>query len=109
MSFTIDQQAPGYWILADALDSDWLAEVDGVPTPRPRIAKSYELLAFLISCPSHEASREALLEVLFDGRSDDSAAQLEAFPALRAFLRRNYRYEATIEDLTLYRRRSPAF
>jgi DNA-binding SARP family transcriptional activator len=47
--------------------------VDGVIVPRPRIAKSYELLAFLISLPRHEATREMLLEALFDGRSDDSA------------------------------------
>jgi hypothetical protein len=33
ISFAIDQQAPGYWILADALDSDWRAEVDGAPVP----------------------------------------------------------------------------
>jgi hypothetical protein len=38
------------------------------------------------------------------GRRDDSAAQLEQFPALRVFLHQNYRYETTIEDLTLYRR-----
>jgi DNA-binding SARP family transcriptional activator len=47
--------------------------VDGVPAPRPRIAKSYELLAFLISRPRHRATRDELLGALFDGRSDDSA------------------------------------
>jgi hypothetical protein len=41
------------------------------------------------------------------GRRDDSAAQLEQFPELRRFLRRHYRREAVIEDLTLYRRRTP--
>jgi hypothetical protein len=41
------------------------------------------------------------------GRRDDSAAQLNGFPALREFLRQGYRYETTIEDLTLYRRRPP--
>ena len=46
--------------------------VDGVPTLRPRIAKSYELLAFLVSRDRPEATREELLEALFDGRSDDS-------------------------------------
>jgi DNA-binding SARP family transcriptional activator len=47
--------------------------VDGVAAARPRIAKSYELLAFLISRSGHEASRDELLGALFDGRSDDSA------------------------------------
>ena len=47
--------------------------VDGVPTARPRIAKSYELLAFLISRDRSEAGREELLEALFDGRTDASA------------------------------------
>ncbi len=47
--------------------------VDGTPAPRPRIGKSYELLAFLISRGRAEASREELLGALFDGRSDDSA------------------------------------
>jgi hypothetical protein len=37
------------------------------------------------------------------GRRDDSAAQLAGFAALREFLEQNYRYEQTIEDLTLYR------
>jgi hypothetical protein len=31
ISFVVDQAAPGYWILADTLDSDWRAEVDGAP------------------------------------------------------------------------------
>jgi DNA-binding SARP family transcriptional activator len=47
--------------------------VDGAPAPRPRIAKSYELLAFLSSRDPPESSREELLMALFDGRSDDSA------------------------------------
>jgi DNA-binding SARP family transcriptional activator len=47
--------------------------VDGEPALRPRIAKSYELLAFLTSRARPEASREELLDALFDGRSDDSA------------------------------------
>jgi DNA-binding SARP family transcriptional activator len=45
--------------------------VDGVTT-KPRIAKSLQLLAYLATQPGHEASREALLEVLFDGRDDNS-------------------------------------
>jgi DNA-binding SARP family transcriptional activator len=47
--------------------------VDGAPAPRPRIAKSYELLAFLISRGRAQATRDELLGALFDGRSDDSA------------------------------------
>jgi LuxR family transcriptional regulator, maltose regulon positive regulatory protein len=47
--------------------------VDGLPAPRPRIAKSYELLAYLTSRARPQASREELLTALFDGRSDDSA------------------------------------
>jgi DNA-binding SARP family transcriptional activator len=47
--------------------------VNGVAAPRPRIAKSYELLAYLTSRPRTEASRDELLTALFDGRSDDSA------------------------------------
>ncbi len=45
--------------------------VDGVQV-RPRIKKSYELLAYLASSDGHEADREELLDALFDGRSDDS-------------------------------------
>jgi DNA-binding SARP family transcriptional activator len=47
--------------------------VDGEPAPRPRIAKSYELLAFLLSRDRPSAGRDELLRALFDGRSDDSA------------------------------------
>jgi DNA-binding SARP family transcriptional activator len=47
--------------------------VDGEPTARPRIAKSYELLAFLLGRERAAAGREELLSALFDGRSDDSA------------------------------------
>ena len=47
--------------------------VDGAPAPRPRIAKSYELLAFLLCRDRATAGREELLSSLFDGRSDDSA------------------------------------
>ena len=36
--------------------------VDGEPTPRPRIAKSYELLAFLLGRDRAAAGREELLE-----------------------------------------------
>jgi len=32
ISLTVDHQAPGYWVLADSLDSDWRAEVDGAPS-----------------------------------------------------------------------------
>jgi DNA-binding SARP family transcriptional activator len=40
---------------------------------RPRIAKTYELLGYLLLRPAGEAGREELLEALFDARSDDSA------------------------------------
>jgi DNA-binding SARP family transcriptional activator len=46
-------------------------EVDGVEV-RARIKKSYELLAYLASRPSHEAERDELLDVLFGGRADES-------------------------------------
>ena len=45
-------------------------EVDGTMR-RPKIGKSYELLAYLTL--NGEASREDLLDALFDGRTDDSA------------------------------------
>lgn len=47
--------------------------VDGVPVSRPRIGKSYELLAFLSARTRPEASRDELLTALFGGRSDSSA------------------------------------
>jgi DNA-binding SARP family transcriptional activator len=40
---------------------------------RPRIAKTYELLAFLLTRPGCEADREELLDALFEGRADESA------------------------------------
>jgi ATP/maltotriose-dependent transcriptional regulator MalT/DNA-binding SARP family transcriptional activator len=46
--------------------------IDGRPA-KPRIAKSVELLAYLASTPSPEATREDLMTVLFEGRDDDSA------------------------------------
>jgi DNA-binding SARP family transcriptional activator len=42
-------------------------------TVRPRIAKSLELLAFLIGRPGQRASRVELLDALFDGRADLSS------------------------------------
>ena len=47
--------------------------VDGTLAPRPRIGKSYELLAYLTSRPEPRATREELLTALFGGRSDNSA------------------------------------
>jgi len=47
--------------------------VDGAEV-RPRIKKSYELLAYLLSRPGRESSKEELLAALFDGRADESAA-----------------------------------
>jgi DNA-binding SARP family transcriptional activator len=40
---------------------------------RPRIAKSYEVLAYLAVSPDHSAQRSELLDALFDGRADDAA------------------------------------
>lgn len=48
-------------------------EVDGVEV-RPRLKKSYELLAYLAHCPEHQASRDALLRALFGARQDASSA-----------------------------------
>jgi DNA-binding SARP family transcriptional activator len=45
---------------------------DGRPV-RPRIAKSLALLAVLAADPDHAGERDALLDALFDGRSDDAA------------------------------------
>lgn len=46
--------------------------VDGTEV-RPRIRKSHELLAYLASTRSAEATRDQLLGALFDGRTDASA------------------------------------
>ncbi len=51
--------------------------IDGEET-RPPLSKCLELLAYLASRRTRSASREELLEVLFDGRDDDS---------VRAYLR----------------------
>jgi DNA-binding SARP family transcriptional activator len=45
---------------------------DGRPV-RPRIAKSVALLAVLAADPDRTGERDALLDALFDGRSDDAA------------------------------------
>jgi LuxR family maltose regulon positive regulatory protein len=47
--------------------------VDGKTAPRPRISKSFDLLAYLICGARRRASRDDLLTALFDGRSDGSA------------------------------------
>ena len=39
---------------------------------RPRIAKSYELLAYLIARGGEDVQRSEMLDVLFDGRADES-------------------------------------
>ena len=52
--------------------------IDGVPTPRPRIGKSYELMAFLASRRKPQASREELLAALFGGRTDRVVTVLPA-------------------------------
>ena len=40
---------------------------------RPRIAKSYELLAYLLDRPEREARRDDLMNALFDGRDGTAA------------------------------------
>lgn len=45
--------------------------VDGRPE-RPRISKSYELLAYLAGRPGGTADRDELLDALFGGRADES-------------------------------------
>ena len=56
--------------------------VDGEEV-RPRIAKTYELLAFLLTRPGRRAERDELLDALFAGRADDST---------RAYLRQAVRW-----------------
>jgi ATP/maltotriose-dependent transcriptional regulator MalT/DNA-binding SARP family transcriptional activator len=56
--------------------------VDSEPV-RPRIAKTYELLAYLAARPDARAAREDLLDALFEGRTDKSA---------RAYLRQAVRW-----------------
>ncbi|PXY29517.1 BTAD domain-containing putative transcriptional regulator [Prauserella flavalba] len=41
---------------------------------RPRIKKSYELIAYLATRRQREATKDELVEALFDGRHDDSTA-----------------------------------
>jgi DNA-binding SARP family transcriptional activator len=55
---------------------------------RPRIAKTYELLACLVSRPSRSAEKRELLELLFEARTDESARSYlrQAINALRAAL-----------------------
>jgi DNA-binding SARP family transcriptional activator len=56
--------------------------VDGTAM-RPRIAKTYELLAYLTTRPGLRAERAELLDALFDGRAD---------PSTRAYLRQAIRW-----------------
>jgi DNA-binding SARP family transcriptional activator len=56
--------------------------VDGTVV-RPRIAKRYELLAYLTARPGLRADRAELLDALFDGRAD---------PSTRAYLRQAVRW-----------------
>jgi DNA-binding SARP family transcriptional activator len=50
---------------------------------RPRIKKSYELLAFLAYRRGHEPTKAELLEALFEGRVDESAASYLRQASLR--------------------------
>jgi DNA-binding SARP family transcriptional activator len=56
--------------------------VDGTPR-QPRITKTYELLALLLTRPGEPVERGELLDALFDGRADDST---------RAYLRQAIRW-----------------
>jgi DNA-binding SARP family transcriptional activator len=53
----------------------------------PRIVKTYLLLAYLLTRPHRPAERNELLDVLFEGRADDSA---------RAYLRQAVRWLRTV-------------
>jgi hypothetical protein len=53
----------------------------------PRIAKTYELLAYLLTRRQHRAERDELLDALFEGRADDST---------RAYLRQAIRWLRTV-------------
>jgi DNA-binding SARP family transcriptional activator len=55
---------------------------------RPRIAKAYEVVAYLAAQPDQTASRDELLDALFDGRADASARAYlrQAFHRLREVL-----------------------
>jgi DNA-binding SARP family transcriptional activator len=61
---------------------------------RPRIGKSYELLAYLAAAPDGRAEREELLEALFGERRDESA---------RAYLRQAiHRLRSVLPDDALH-------
>jgi DNA-binding SARP family transcriptional activator len=60
--------------------------VDGEEV-RPRLAKSYELLAYLLTRPRQRTERDELLDALFDGRANDST---------RAYLRQAVRWLRTV-------------
>jgi LuxR family maltose regulon positive regulatory protein len=77
--------------------------VDGVPAPRPRIAKSYELLAYLTGRAPKEASRDELLTALFGGRTDDSARSYlrQAMHQLREILPEEVRLVSDASGVSL--------
>lgn len=91
--FLADRRAPTRFVFAVPLVSAWTP--DRWRDELMRDLRAHPPVLFGVM------RRDALPHA--SGRSDDSATQLEAFPALRAFLREQYRYETTIEDLTLYR------
>jgi DNA-binding SARP family transcriptional activator len=63
--------------------------IDGCEV-KPRIAKSYELLAYLAAAPERSIERDALLGALFDERRDESA---------RSYLRQTiHRLRAVLPD-----------
>jgi DNA-binding SARP family transcriptional activator len=68
---------------------------------RPRIAKTYELLAYLAASREPRAERGELLDALFDGRDDDStrAYLRQAVRWLRQILPKDVRLD--VEDGTL--------
>jgi hypothetical protein len=94
--FLANRRAPTRFVFAVPLVSRWTP-------PRWRAEFLRDLRAHppvLFGVMRHDAIPHA------SGRTDDSTAQLEEFTELRDFLRRGYRRETTIEDLTLFRRRS---
>jgi hypothetical protein len=92
--FLAGRYAPSRFIFAVPLVSPWTPARWREELMRDLTARPPILFGVMRHDPIPHAS----------GRRDDSAAQLVTFPALRTFLHKNYRYETTIEDLTLYRR-----
>ena len=71
--------AQGVTVLGHSTASVWLREFGDVALVvndqevKPRIAKTYQLLAYLCANEVRAIARDELLDCLFDGRADDSA------------------------------------